>query len=151
MTKYAHVKDGSVFKLFDLTAEEIALIPSHKQSYILPYITVSAPSFDPDTHHAPVRLSDDIQANQVIQVWAAPVAKTAGEIDAEKTAEATNIALSREAKIIKLLMTGQFFLINEIRALQSKSVIDVDQYFAALDGLPTMSDDKFRDRIKSLL
>ena len=86
MTKYAHVKDGAVFKLFDLTAEEIALIPSHKQSYILPYITVSQPAYDSATHYAPVKLPDIIGSSDVSQAWAKAVAKTAGELDAEKEA-----------------------------------------------------------------
>ena len=151
MTKYAHVKDGSVLRIKDLTAAEIADIPAHKAAYILPYNEVAQPVHDPATEHASVRQPDIITATEVTQAWQVPLLKTAGEIDGEKTATATSIADRRELKVVKLIMAGQFFLINEIRTLKALSPIDVDQYFAALDGLPTISDAKFIERIKTLL
>ena len=151
MTKYAHVKDGAVYRIKDLTAEQIADIPAEKATYILPYIEVARPLFDTATHHPSVRQPDAISASNVTQVWTAPVAKTAGELDDEKTSKATNIARRNEIRLVKLILTGQFFLINEIRALQSKVPINIDQYFSALDALPTISDAKFIERIKALL
>ncbi len=86
MAKYAHVKNGLIFRVVELSVSEIADIPAHKTGYILPYIEVSEPAFDSATHHPPVRQPDIIEVSLVTQTWAAAVAKTAGELDAEKEA-----------------------------------------------------------------
>ena len=151
MTKYAHVKDGLVLKYVDLTAAEIAAIPAHKASYILLFIAVATPAFDPATHYAPVRMSDIIGASDVTQAWAAPVAKTAQEIDDELTLVAEGVMASDPMLLAKLIMTGQFDQENRLRVLEGSSTITVDQYLAGLSSLPTISDQKFIAKIKSLL
>lgn len=124
MAKYAHVKDGAVLRIKELTAEEIALIPAHKQSYILPYIEVARPGFDSTTHYAPVRQPDDIQASQVVQMWAGAVAKTAGELDAEKDVIAGRMDVDPYLRAFALVMLDE---INTLRALHSRPARTISQ------------------------
>ena len=127
MTKYAHIKDGAVYRIVDLTAEQIADIPPHKAAYLLPYIEVARPVFGAATHHAPVRLPDDIQVDQVVQVWAAAVAKTAQELDADK-----DRVLDRyDILTFKVLFNHE----NRIRALEGQSARTAAQFRAALKAL----------------
>lgn len=121
MTKYAHVKDGSVLKIIDLTAEEIAAIPAHKASYILPYIAVSAPDFDPATHYAPVRLSDIIGESFVTQTWAAPFAKTAEEIDADKDMVVDTMDVDPFLRAFALAVLDEFNVLRDLHSLPPRT------------------------------
>ena len=80
----------SVYRTLILTDDQVADIPVHKKTgpnRVIPHVDVPRPSFDAKTHHSPVKQPDDIQATQVTQVWAAPVAKTAQEIATIKERE----------------------------------------------------------------
>lgn len=124
MTKYAHIKDGSIYRIIDLTDDEVAAIPAHKTAYLLPYIAVARPAYDSATHRAPVRLPDEIQPTLVTQAWADPVAKTAEELNAEKDA-----AIDRfDVLAFKVLFDHE----NRTRALESKAPITQAQFRAAL-------------------
>ena|SRR3990167_7780047 len=124
MTKFAHVKNGVVYRIIDLTDDEVADIPPHKTTYILPYIAVARPAFDPVTHHAPVRLSDVIGQTEVTQAWADPVAKTAEELDGEK--ERT---LDRYDRLSFLVNFDQE---SRLRVLEARPAITPTQYRNAL-------------------
>ena len=121
MTKYAHVKDGAVYRIKDLTAEQIADIPAHKAVYILPYIEVARPVYDPATHHAPVRQPDVIGASDVTQVWDAPVAKTAGEIDADKDTVVSRIDLDPYLRAFALAMLDEINLLRDQHSLAART------------------------------
>jgi len=150
MTTWCKVEGGVITQRVNVRKAPTGIAIVDGEPVWRQFFQVDRPIYDNTTHHPPV-LSEVIQPTQVWQSWSTPVAKTAGELDAEKTSKATSIAGRNEIKVVKLIMTGQFFLINEIRALQSKVPIDIDQYFSALDGLSTISDAKFIARIKSLL
>jgi len=124
MTKFAHVKNGVVYRIIDLTDDEVADIPPHKAAYLLPYIAVAQPAFDPVTHHAPVRQPDLIEVTQVSQVWAAAVAKTAEELDGEK--ERT---LDRYDRLSFLVNFDQE---SRLRVLEARPAITPTQYRNAL-------------------
>ncbi len=150
MAKYAHIKAGVIFEIIELTDEEALALPSNKALYILPYIIVPRPVFDSATHFAPVRQPDDIQTLQVVQVWAAALAKTPVQIGAEKQARAENEAKRLVTKVLKLTMTGQFNQENRLRVLEGSPTISVNQYLNGLDALPTISDADFIAKIKTL-
>ena len=128
MTKYAHVKDGAVYRIRDLTAEQIADIPAHKAGYILPYIEVARPVYDPATHHAPVRQPDVIGASDVTQVWTAPVAKTQQELDDAATAAQDSALLrtDRPNSIERALMIAQY---RQIKGTTPAGVADTPAAF----------------------
>jgi len=121
MTKYAQVKDGAVYRVRDLTAEQIADIPAHKAAYILPYIEVARPVYDPATHHAPVRQPDAIGVSDVTQVWDAPVAKTAGEIDADKDSVVSRIDLDPYLRAFALAMLDEINLLRGQHSLAART------------------------------
>ena len=124
MAKYAHIKDGAIYRIIDLTDDEVADIPPHKAVYLLPYIAVARPAFDAATHHAPVRQSDEIKADQVTQAWAAAVAKTAEDLDGEKER-----ALDRYDRLSFFVNFDQE---SRLRVLEAKPAITQAQYRAAL-------------------
>ena len=127
MTKYAHIKDGAVYRIIDLTDDEIAAIPAHKAAYLLPYVTVARPAYDAATHHPPVRLPDEIQPTLVTQAWAAPVAKTTEGLDAEKDATINRFDV--------LGFRVMFNHENRVRALEGKAAITANQFRAALKAM----------------
>ena len=79
-----------------------------------------APAYDAATHYAPVA-TEAIEPTQVVQGWAAPVAKTQAEIDAENEA-----LIERETQrledmnIIAVAMGWE----NRIRALEGRPAAD---------------------------
>jgi len=89
MAKYATIVDGAVYRIRDLTPEQVADIPAHKAANILPYTQEDRPAYDSATHHPPVKLDRVISVDSVVDGWAAPVAKTAQEISDEKDAKDT--------------------------------------------------------------
>lgn len=130
MAKYAHIKDGAVYKRHDFTAEQIAEIPAHKAHYILPVIEVAEPAYDPLTHYAPVALDPAINANDVTYDWAAPVAKTQQEIDGELAVVQDNAMedVTRDNAITKALATALFETINDVRVLKGQGTITAEQF-----------------------
>lgn len=64
-----------------------------------PFVANAAPSYDPATHDAPVR-SEVIQAGQVVETWADPVAKSLADA---KTALRQEIKAAAYAKIIAIV------------------------------------------------
>ena len=127
MTKYAHIKDGAVYRIFDLTDDEIAAIPAHKAAYLLPYVTVARPAYDAATHHPPVRLPDEIQPTLVTQAWAAPVAKTTEGLDAEKDATINRF----DTLAFKVLFNHE----NRIRTLAGQAQVTAAQFKSALKAM----------------
>ncbi len=126
MTKYAHIKDGKVWRIKDLTAEQVAKIPDHKKGYILPVVDEPRPAFDPATHHGPVGYQV-ITATEVTNTWAAPVAKTPDEIDADK-----EHMIDRTDQLqFKVLFKHE----NRIRVLEGKAKITVAQFRTALKAM----------------
>ena len=116
-----------------------------------PFIPASAPAYDPATHHPPVR-SEVIQNTQVVETWAAPVAKTAQEIDDEKTAKATSEADVLLARLVKRLMATQFALVNVVRANNSQAPIDANTYLQFFDAsADDISDQVFINKMKALI
>lgn len=83
MAKIAHIKNGKLFKRLVMTDAEVARIPAHKRVYHLDIVQDPRPPFDPATHHGPQPIVT-IEADRFVDGWAAPVAKTAEEIDAGK-------------------------------------------------------------------
>jgi len=156
MARYAHVKDGTVYRIKDLTVEQIAAIPSHKAHYILPYINVAQPAYDPTTHYAPARLPDVIGVNDVTQAWAAPVAKTAQEISDEKLAKIATIAIELFAAINALYAIA-FDMENRVRTqVESKSAIPTTvagatAYLNGAAALPKLNKAKLREKLAELL
>ena len=117
MAKYAHIKNGAVYRIVDL----ISGPPPNKAAYILPYVETPRPSYDPVTEHPPVRQPDDIQANQVVQVWAAPVAKTAQELDDEKEEITSRIDLDPYLKAFALVMLDEINLLRQQHSLADRT------------------------------
>jgi len=156
MAKYAHVKDGAVLRIKDLTAEQVADIPPHKAAYILPYVDVAQPAYAPATHHAPVRLTDVIGPSDVTQAWAAAVAKTAQEITAEKQAKINAVA-SEVFAAINALYAIAFDMENRVRTqVESKSAIPptvagATAYLNGVAALPSLDEAKLREKLAELL
>jgi len=130
MTKYAHVKDGVILRVKDLTDAEVADIPPHKAAYILPYTEVARPAFDSATHYAPVRDDDAILADRVEQVWIAGVAKTQAEIAAEVQERRSNAMdrLDQASSIDKVISAALFEVVNDVRVLKGQSEITAAQF-----------------------
>ncbi len=124
--KYAHIKDGAIYRIRDLTAEQVAEIPDHKKGYIIPVIDEPQPAFEPKTHHAPVR-NQTITATEVTNGWNAPAAKTLGEIDADKEAQLP----AEDRNQFKVLFRHE----NRIRKLEGKAAITVKQFRTALKAM----------------
>lgn len=131
MTKYAHVKDGAVLRIKDLTAEEIAAIPAHKASYILPYITVPQPVHDSVIEYAAIRQSDIITATEVTQAWQTPILKTAGELDADKNAIADTMDVDPFLRAFALAVLDEFNLLRDLHSLAPRTAA---QLKAAVKG-----------------
>jgi hypothetical protein len=105
------------------------------------------PAYDPATQHPPQE-TETIGQDSVVQGWAAPVDKTPQEIDAEKTERATKSALSDEGRAIKLLFVFGYEIAKN---LSKKPNMTVQQYLDYLDGLPTVEDTAFIQKIKGVL
>lgn len=127
MTKFAHIKDGAIYRIINLTDDEVAAIPPHKAAYLLPYVEVARPTYDTATHHAPVRLSDDIQPTLVTQAWAGAVAKTQEELDAESEAKIDRV----DMLAFKVLLNHE----NRARALEGKQAVTANQFRSALKAM----------------
>jgi hypothetical protein len=93
-----------------------------------PYVPSAAPAYDGETHHPPVS-SDDIQPTQVVQTWAAPVAKTAGEIDTDKDQIASTIDVDPYLRAFALVMLDE---INTLRSQHSLADRTATQLKAAV-------------------
>lgn len=111
-----------------------------------PYIRNDRPSYDPATQHPPVS-SDVIGDTQVTQTWADPVDKTAQELDQELTQRAVSATDKDLARLLKLLMSGQFAIVKEMNG----GSLTVNQYLNWLDNNPSLSDAEFRAKMKALL
>jgi hypothetical protein len=88
-----------------------------------PFIKVSQPAYDSETHHAPVQtqgsgIGESVTPGpDITQAWAAPVAKTAPEIDAELDALVDAIDGNRSllkglARVVFKIAKGDFAIPN---------------------------------------
>ena len=114
MAKYATISDGAVYKIRDLTAEQIADIPAHKAAFVLPYFKDPLPAYDNATHHRPVMLDRVIAVDEVRDGWADPVAKTQQEIDVETVAtqDEALCECDRDNSLMKAMALVQLDIIN---------------------------------------
>ena len=93
------------------------------------------PVFDPATHHAPQK-TEVIEPTQVVQGWAAPVAKTAQELADEQTArqdatmDRTDVPDSLEKVLLKIALLQE----NRLRVLESAPEITAAQFKAWVRG-----------------
>lgn len=146
---YCKIVDGSIVARERKDSPEVATGPDGNPVW-RPYVNSTRPSHDAETQHAPVK-SEVVEDTQVTETWADPVDKTSQELDAEVTAKATSAATQDIARVIKLLMTGQFNVVNEIRSAKGQSALTADQYLSWLSGLSTLPDAKFIAKMKDLL
>lgn len=131
MAKYATIADGEVYKIRNLTDEQIAAIPDHKKSVILPVVEEARPAFDSTTHHAPNQ-SKTIEATRYLIAWSKPVAKTQQEMDDEAEAKKEGTLDSYDE------LSDSISLRNENRLL-------------ALEGKPPVTEAEFRAIKKAML
>jgi hypothetical protein len=118
------------------------------KAYWLPVVERGAqPTYDAATQYPPQE-TETIGVDSVTQGWAAPVAKTAAVIDGEKTDAATKVVLSNEGRAIKLLFVLGY---QTVKNLTGNPNLTVQQYMNYLDGLPTVSDAAFIQKIKGLI
>ena len=83
MAKYATIVDGAIYKIQELTPEQIADIPPHKASYILPVISETVDNSTPDAETvSELTTNKEIQADRVYSLRTIRD-KTAQEIQAE--------------------------------------------------------------------
>jgi hypothetical protein len=119
-----------------------------------PYLKVALPLYNYETHHTPISQPDDIQPTQVTQVWASPVAKTAQEIDIEKTEQADSLGNSRELLVVKMMLSEGYELRNEYLVSQSLPPLSLQEYadkLKAYKDTPVVSDAAFKAFIKDLI
>ena len=125
MPMYAHIKDGKVFRRFELSDAEAADIPVHKRSYIVPIVEpAAAPVYNEVTHHAPIS-SEGVEPDRVVTNWSVPVAKTQAEL-------IMNIDQAKERKLDAM---GD----GNVRMLH-----DINNRILMLEGKPTLSLVQFR-------
>ncbi len=136
MAKYATIVDGAVYRIRDLTPEQVADIPAHKAANILPYTQEDRPAYDSATHHPPVKLDRVISVDSVVDGWAAPVAKTAQEISDEKDAKDTAAVdrIDRASSFDKALGMVLFEVVNKVRVLEGDAPITAVQFKSYLKG-----------------
>jgi len=78
--------------------------------------------------------------------------KTADELDSEATVSAALKATGVYGLRHKLQLAGTFYCVNEIRALNSQTLLTVDAFLSALASFAAqMPDAKFRNKIKALV
>lgn len=145
MTLYCKIVGGAIVAREQKDSPEVATGQDGNPVW-RPFVANAAPSYDPTTYHPPVR-SEMIEATQVVETWADPVAKTAQEIDDAKVALAAGVADQGLAKVALLIIAGQFQL---VKAANGGS-LTVDQYFAWLASNPTIPLNTFIQKIKALL
>lgn len=126
MARYAHIKDGAIYKYLELTDAEVAEIPPHKQTYIVPVQENSRPPWNPDTHKAPVR-TESINPTEVILGWTPPTPLTPQEIDARKEQKIPNT----QQPIFHLLFNQE----NRIRVLEGLSPYTEAEFREYFKGL----------------
>ena len=130
MARYATIRDGEVYRIRDLTPEQVADIPAHKAAFILPYTKEPRPTYDSETHKPPVRLPRVINADSVVDGWAAPVAYTAQELADRKEAADTEAVdrLQVASSVEKALGAVLFEVVNDVRTLKGQGTITVQQF-----------------------
>lgn len=134
MTRYVKTNGTDLLGFKDFDSAGGHLSPAAAQAlgkpWWLPYVNVQRPTYDSTTHHAPVKLTDAITATEVTQAWAAPVAKTQSEIDAEALAQqnSTMDQLDQASSIDKALGAAIFELVNDVRVLKGDAPITAAQF-----------------------
>ena len=114
-----------------------------------PYVPMDRPKYDPATHHPPV-LTVHVNPSNVAEVWAAPVQKTARELDDDATAKATKRLDDYQTKLIKKLLVSTFMLTNEVRALKSQAPLTANQFIDGLAGLQDPPANKIIELLKAI-
>lgn len=141
---YARIVDGAIAeeRRFDAAPDPN---PAKGLDWRL-YIKPEMPDFNSATHHAPAPF-DDIQDERVVRTWAAAIAKTAQELDADKTTRATTLASERALRVMKLA----YGAIYDLKKSAAGGALSIAEFEAWLDGLPDVPDKKFVDIIKPLI
>lgn len=126
MTKrtYCKIVGGAIVARQVKDNPEVAIGPD-KNPVWRPFVAGSRPSYNPATHHAPVR-SEQIEANRVVEVWDSPVAKSAQDLAQEKRARVEAMGDVSLAKLLDLE--------NRVRALEGKSELSEGDFKTDLES-----------------
>lgn len=134
MTRYVKTNGTDLLDFKNFDSADGHLSPAAAQTlgkpWWLPYVNVQRPTYDSTTHYVPVKLTDVITATEVTQAWAAPVAKTQSEIDAEVLAQqnSTMDQLDQASSVNKALGAAVFELVNDVRVLKGDAPITAAQF-----------------------
>lgn len=110
MTKYAHIKDGGLYKFYDLQSPP----PAHKADYILLVVDVPRPAFDSATQE--ISKDDGVVGVEWVNDWVVRDL-TQAEIDAVAAQEAAELDSAVTQELNRREMKATFILSNQIRAL----------------------------------
>lgn len=122
MTLYCKIVGGAVVAREQKDSPEIATGQDGNPVW-RPFVANAAPSYDPTTHHPPVR-SEVIEATQVVETWADPVAFTEQDISAQKDLQLNAV----QVVALKVFLDHE----NRIRAIEGKQSVTLDQFKTAL-------------------
>lgn len=119
MQIYCKIVDGAIVARERKDSPEVATGPDGNPVW-RPFVANAPPSFDSQTHHAPVR-TEDIQPSQVVETWAAPVAKTAQEIDADNEAITATMDTDRYLRAFALVVLDEVNLLRAEHAMAPRT------------------------------